>query len=173
MAPALRQLGIAIVPGGPPGYHPAMAGYVREALDTWDLRRLGLRWAEVQDTAGAAISVHWIDRFLIDRAGQTDLTWDRNGRIHRAVIVLAIHDTAGSGYLRSPCAVARTKWDTPACLTGGNHRHHASGAMAPVLERDNRTSNYSSIHRGRTGFERRAERLAHPISMKRLAVPSH
>ena len=89
-------LTVAIVPGGPSDYQPAMAGYVREAFDAWDLRLLGLRWAEVSDTAGALISVHWIDRFPIDRAGQTDLTWDRSGRIHRAIIALAIHDTAGN-----------------------------------------------------------------------------
>jgi hypothetical protein len=89
-------LSVAILSGGPPGFRPPMAGYVRDAFDEWDLRRLGLRWEGTSDTASATITVHWIDRFPIDRAGQTDLTWDRWGRIRRAEIVLAVNDTAGT-----------------------------------------------------------------------------
>jgi hypothetical protein len=89
-------LGIAIVQGGPSGFQPAMAAYVREAIDQWDLRRVGLRWGEVTDTIGAAVVIRWIDRFPIDRAGQTDLTWDKSGSIHHADVALAVKDTAGN-----------------------------------------------------------------------------
>jgi YD repeat-containing protein len=39
--------------------------------------------------------VHWIDRFDFDRAGQTDLTWDQQGRVRRAAVSLALRTSTG------------------------------------------------------------------------------
>jgi hypothetical protein len=88
-------LRVAIVEGGAAGYRGGMAGLMREALGLWEGAGLGVRFALIPDTAGADIVVRWIDRFPFDRAGQTDLTWDQLGNVHRAAISLAVHTHTG------------------------------------------------------------------------------
>ncbi|HTC25404.1 MAG TPA: hypothetical protein VK688_13690, partial [Gemmatimonadales bacterium] len=90
-----EPLRVLIIEGDAPGYAPRMAGLVRQALERWASAGVGVSFAEVLDTTGADIVVRWIDRFDIDRAGQTDLTWDQLGRVRRAMISLALHSTAG------------------------------------------------------------------------------
>jgi hypothetical protein len=88
-------LRVAIVEGGPPGYQPRMAGYVREALDKWEGAGAGVLFTPTADTLSAEIVVHWIDHFDFDRAGQTDLTWDQAGRVRKAAILLALRTNTG------------------------------------------------------------------------------
>jgi hypothetical protein len=88
-------LKVAIVEGGPPGYQPRMAGYVREALDRWEGAGAGVLFKPTPDTLDAEIVVHWIDHFDFDRAGQTDLTWDQAGRVRKAAILLALRTNTG------------------------------------------------------------------------------
>jgi predicted Zn-dependent protease len=66
-----------------------------EALFRWANTGMGVRFDIVADSAGADILVRWIDHFALDRAGQTDLTWDQGGRVRRAVISLAVRTTGG------------------------------------------------------------------------------
>lgn len=86
---------VAILEGGPAGYAPRMAGYVRTSLDRWEGLGIGVRFAVVSDTSRAEILVRWIDHFDFDRAGQTDLTWDQSGRVRRAFVSLAVRTNAG------------------------------------------------------------------------------
>ncbi|HEY3011626.1 MAG TPA: matrixin family metalloprotease [Gemmatimonadales bacterium] len=88
-------LRVAIIEGGPAGYQPRMAEYVREALGRWENAGIGVRFMTVSDTTEAEILVHWIDHFDFDRAGQTDLTWDQAGRVRRAAILLALRTNTG------------------------------------------------------------------------------
>jgi hypothetical protein len=88
-------LRVAIVEGGPAGYQPRMARYVREALDKWEGAGAGVLFKPTDDTLGAEIIVHWIDHFDFDRAGQTDLTWDQAGRVRKAAILLALRTNTG------------------------------------------------------------------------------
>ena len=88
-------LRVSIVEGGPAGYQPKMAEYMREALSRWESLGLGIHFATVDDTSGADILVHWIDHFDFDRAGQTDLTWDQTGRVRKAAILLALRTNTG------------------------------------------------------------------------------
>jgi matrixin len=88
-------LRVSLIEGGPPGYQPRMAGFVREALNRWQSADIGVSFATVADTAEANILVRWIDHFDFDRAGQTDLTWDQAGRVRKADILLALRTHTG------------------------------------------------------------------------------
>lgn len=79
----------AIVPGGASGFHPDMVPEVRAALESWSPASLGLRFTESLDTVGATLVVRWSDVLDANRAGFTDVTWDRAGRIRRADVFLA------------------------------------------------------------------------------------
>ncbi|MGH7703375.1 MAG: matrixin family metalloprotease [Gemmatimonadales bacterium] len=86
---------VAVVPGGPADYAPQMAGYMQDALARWEDLNLGFRFTVDEDTVGADITVRWIDRFPIARAGRTDVTSDQRGHIRHALIQLAVHDSSG------------------------------------------------------------------------------
>jgi hypothetical protein len=88
-------LKVHIIEGGPDGYDPRMAGYMRDALDRWEKTGIGVRFLTVTDSASAEIVVRWIDHFDIDRAGQPDLTWDQTGQVRKALISLALRTNAG------------------------------------------------------------------------------
>ncbi len=82
-------LKVAIVAGGAAGFTPEMVADVRWALDAWHPSSIGLRWLDEPDTSRADFLVRWADTLAADRAGVTDVTWDRGGRIRRAELVLA------------------------------------------------------------------------------------
>jgi YD repeat-containing protein len=88
-------LNVSLVEGGPSDYHPRMGRLFLDALGGWENLGIGVRFDVVRDTAGAEIVVHWINNFALDRAGQTDLTWDQAGRVRRATITLAVRTTNG------------------------------------------------------------------------------
>ncbi|MGE5091939.1 MAG: matrixin family metalloprotease [Bacillota bacterium] len=90
-----EPLHVAIIEGGPPGYSSRMAAHVRDAFDEWESAGVPLSFTFVSDTTGADITVHWIDNFNFDRAGQTDLTWDQLGHVRHASIALALRTSNG------------------------------------------------------------------------------
>ncbi len=86
---------IAIVPGGPAGWRPALTDQVRAAFASWEPRAVGLVLEEVGDTTQARVLVRWVDHFPSARFGETSLVWDRSGRMHRAELRLALNDSSG------------------------------------------------------------------------------
>lgn len=92
----LRPFTVAMVAGGSPDYIPRFQALVRDAGASWDQEGLGFRFRFQADTAGADIVIRWRTSFTpTERAGQTDLLWDRLGHIRSAVITLAIRDPRG------------------------------------------------------------------------------
>jgi len=88
-------LKVSLVEGGSSDYHPRMGRLFLDALYRWENTGMGVRFDMVQDTTGAEIVVRWINNFPLDRAGQTDLTWDRAGRVRSATVTLAVRTTNG------------------------------------------------------------------------------
>jgi hypothetical protein len=88
-------LKVCLIEGGPADYRPRMAGFVQEALFRWENTTMGVRFSPTSDSTDADIVVRWIDHFDFERAGQTDLTWDQSGRVHKAAISLALRTNTG------------------------------------------------------------------------------
>ena len=93
--PSGKPLRVCLVEGGPSGYQPRMGQFAMDALYRWENTGMGVRFEAVKDTTGADIIVYWVNNFGLDRAGQTDLTWDQTGRVRKAVISLALRTNAG------------------------------------------------------------------------------
>jgi hypothetical protein len=137
-------LRVSLIEGGPPGYQPRMAGFMREALNRWESTGIGVRFATTTDTTDAEIMVRWIDHFEFDRAGQTDLTWDQAGRVRKAAILLALRTHTGI-VLPDPALLTVAVHETGHAL-GLPHSPDSNDVMFPATQtgilsdRDRRTA---------------------------------
>ncbi|HWH03292.1 MAG TPA: matrixin family metalloprotease [Gemmatimonadales bacterium] len=73
-------------------FQPAFVEAVRTALTRWDQVNLPVRFTFVDDSTRAEVTFRWRRQFDIDRTGQTDLTWDRDGHVLSAVVTIATFD---------------------------------------------------------------------------------
>jgi len=68
---------------------------IRVAFGKWTSAGVPVRFAFDGDSTNAEVTVKWRIQFEIERTGQTDVTWDENGRIQSAVLTLATFDPKG------------------------------------------------------------------------------
>lgn len=89
------EIRVAYVLGDVPTWVPEDQAIVRDAFAAWERAGLPVHFVEVLDSADAQMIVRWVPHFSFDRSGQTDLVWDGAGRIHHAMLQLALGDSAG------------------------------------------------------------------------------
>jgi len=73
-----------------PGWQSDMPGIIRRAMSAWQEVLPDLRFEVVLVNDRADIEVHWIERFEIERTGQTDLQYRPTGEIQHGTLILAL-----------------------------------------------------------------------------------
>jgi hypothetical protein len=68
---------------------------IRQACGLWTAAGVPVRFDFTADSTNAEVVIRWKPQFEIERTGQTDLTWDGEGRIQSAVVTLATFDPKG------------------------------------------------------------------------------
>ena len=76
-------------------FQPAFLDAIRSSFMQWTSAGVPVRFDFSADSTSAEVVVRWKIQFEIERTGQTDLTWDENGRVQSAVITLATFDPMG------------------------------------------------------------------------------
>jgi hypothetical protein len=124
-------IAVAIVPGGPRGFLPEMVSEVRQGLDVWSPAAAGLRFLEQNDTAAADMVIRWTDTLESERAGATDVTWDKAGRIRRVAMFLATRSPSTGRPFAPETRQAIVLHELGHAL-GLPHSSHSEDVMFPV-----------------------------------------
>jgi hypothetical protein len=77
------------------GFQYTFLDAVRQAFDRWQQAGIAVRFDVRTDSTEAEVRIHWRSQFDIDRTGQTDLEWDREGHLRSGTVTIATHDPAG------------------------------------------------------------------------------
>jgi len=76
-------------------FQPAFLDAIRTAFQRWEQAGVPVRFALATDSAGAEVRFAWQLQFDIERTGETDLEWDRDGHLRAGVVTIATLDPRG------------------------------------------------------------------------------
>ncbi len=91
-----RPLRVFFEPTTVTGFTPALGRAARDAFARWS--RVGgipLDFVVARTPDDAEVTVRWIDSFTMQRAGQADLVWRSDGRLHEGTLTLATLSSSG------------------------------------------------------------------------------
>lgn len=76
-------------------FRPAFLDAVRAAFARWADTGVPVRFDLNADSSAAEVRFVWRARFDIDRTGETDLEWDRDGHLRTALVTISTFDPRG------------------------------------------------------------------------------
>ncbi len=110
-------------------FSPRFVQEVRNAFEEWDVVRLPVRFAFVDDSTNAKIHVTWIDHFAQPISGRTRWARDDDWSIVDANITLAVHHSSGD--LLDDDAMRAMALHEIGHLLGLDHTSDSTSVMAP------------------------------------------
>jgi len=90
-----RRVRVHLPAGTAANFQPSFLDAVRSAFAAWEDARVPVRFDTEADSGQAEVRFRWKVQFDIDRTGQTDLSWDQDGRIQSGVVTIATFDPKG------------------------------------------------------------------------------
>jgi hypothetical protein len=91
----LRPVRVHLAPGRVANFQPVFLDAVRRAFQRWQDAGIPVRFDLDADSTAAEVRFKWRIQFEEERTGQTELAWDRDGRLLQAVVTLATFDPKG------------------------------------------------------------------------------
>jgi hypothetical protein len=76
-------------------FQPGFLEAVRQAFGRWEQAGVPVRFDLGADSSDAEVRFSWRTQFSIDRTGETDLEWDREGHLRTAQVTIATFDPRG------------------------------------------------------------------------------
>jgi|SRR6266545_1849399 len=113
-------------------FQPAFLDAIKTAFALWVNARVPVRFDFGGDSSNAEVTVKWRIQFEIERTGQTDVTWDENGRIQTVVITLATFDPKGRPMESEDIRVVATH--EVGHLLGLDHSKDSTDIMFPTAK---------------------------------------
>ena len=114
-------------------FKPAFLDAVRAAFAQWTNVGVPVRFVfDTDSTQSPEVSIRWRVQFEIERTGQTDVTWDENGRIQSAVITIATFDPKGRAM--EPDDIRVVAMHEVGHLLGLDHSTDATDLMFPTAK---------------------------------------